>query len=389
VTTGGGVSGGGAAVETRIGTVAGMAATAALAGDPAPRSPSRARSRACASGRTTGCNWRMARARPSRCKASLTATSHTLELIDLGSILETTGSSAVTVTIPDEASVPFEIGTLVNVTQVGAGIATVTAAAGRVAQWRDRRLGRARWPMVRRSARQARGGCLGHPGRAGGGRRMSLLMMRAAILAQGGDTGPPVDIGSAWELDVTRRPRATRSRMATRPRSTPRAAAITAAGCRPPRRSCPRTGGATGRCSAPRRCCQFDGYLGVVSDEQREEYDAGNNPITLGSIGYRGNGTLWSSNTGHRQSAPDRACPLWGGRCGDVRVRSRHRQPLGRAERYLARRSGERRADMDRRAQRRLLSPGPGARSGRWRHAALAALAVQLSGAARRAGAGL
>ena len=33
VTTGGGVSGGGAAVETRIGTVAGMAATAALAGD--------------------------------------------------------------------------------------------------------------------------------------------------------------------------------------------------------------------------------------------------------------------------------------------------------------------------------------------------------------------
>ncbi len=61
---------------------------------------------------------------------TLTGTAHTLELIDLGSILETTGSSAVTVTIPDEASVPFEIGALVNVTQVGAGIATVTAAAG-------------------------------------------------------------------------------------------------------------------------------------------------------------------------------------------------------------------------------------------------------------------
>lgn len=54
---------------------------------------------------------------------TLTATSHTLETIDLGSILETTGSSAVTVTIPPEASVPFEIGTLVNITQVGAGIA--------------------------------------------------------------------------------------------------------------------------------------------------------------------------------------------------------------------------------------------------------------------------
>lgn len=61
---------------------------------------------------------------------TLTASSHTLEAVDLGSILETTGSSAVTVTIPPEASVPFEIGTLVNVTQVGAGIATVAAAPG-------------------------------------------------------------------------------------------------------------------------------------------------------------------------------------------------------------------------------------------------------------------
>lgn len=61
---------------------------------------------------------------------TLTATSHTLEAVDLGSILETTGSSAVTVTIPTEATVPFEIGALINVTQVGAGIATVVAAAG-------------------------------------------------------------------------------------------------------------------------------------------------------------------------------------------------------------------------------------------------------------------
>ena len=61
---------------------------------------------------------------------TLTATEHVLELADQGCILETTGSSAVTVTIPPEASVPFEIGTLVNVTQVGAGIATVAAATG-------------------------------------------------------------------------------------------------------------------------------------------------------------------------------------------------------------------------------------------------------------------
>lgn len=61
---------------------------------------------------------------------TLTATSHTLDAIDQGSILETTGSSVVTVTIPDEATVPFETGTLVNITQVGAGVTTVTAAAG-------------------------------------------------------------------------------------------------------------------------------------------------------------------------------------------------------------------------------------------------------------------
>ncbi len=61
---------------------------------------------------------------------TLTASSYTLEMVDLGSILETTGSSAVTVTIPPEAEIPFEIGTLINVTQVGAGIATVAAAPG-------------------------------------------------------------------------------------------------------------------------------------------------------------------------------------------------------------------------------------------------------------------
>jgi hypothetical protein len=61
---------------------------------------------------------------------TLTATAHTLELGDQGCILETTGAIAVTVTIPGEAIVPFEIGTLINITQVGAGLATVQAAAG-------------------------------------------------------------------------------------------------------------------------------------------------------------------------------------------------------------------------------------------------------------------
>ena len=61
---------------------------------------------------------------------TLTATSHTLELADTGAILETTGSSAVTVTIPPAAAVPFETGTLINITQVGAGVTTVAAAPG-------------------------------------------------------------------------------------------------------------------------------------------------------------------------------------------------------------------------------------------------------------------
>ena len=61
---------------------------------------------------------------------TLTAAAHTLEVIDTGCIIETTGSSAVTITIPSEASVPFEIGALINITQIGAGIATVAASTG-------------------------------------------------------------------------------------------------------------------------------------------------------------------------------------------------------------------------------------------------------------------
>lgn len=61
---------------------------------------------------------------------TLTGTAHVLELSDTGSILETTGSSAVTLTIPPETTVPFETGTLINVTQVGTGGTTVAAAPG-------------------------------------------------------------------------------------------------------------------------------------------------------------------------------------------------------------------------------------------------------------------
>jgi hypothetical protein len=61
---------------------------------------------------------------------TLTGASHTLEAIDLGCIIETTGSSAVTMTLPTEAMVPFETGALINITQVGSGGTTIQAAAG-------------------------------------------------------------------------------------------------------------------------------------------------------------------------------------------------------------------------------------------------------------------
>jgi hypothetical protein len=55
---------------------------------------------------------------------------HTLELVDTGCILETSGASPVTITIPPDAAVPFEVGTLISVTQGGSGAVTVVAGAG-------------------------------------------------------------------------------------------------------------------------------------------------------------------------------------------------------------------------------------------------------------------
>lgn len=127
---------------------------------------------------------------------------------------------------------------------------------------------------------------------------MSLLMMRAAILAQGGDTAPPADIGSVWHLDATRRPpgytlsddnqtAVNTSGGTNYMRWVPSAKAILPSDGRRYWEVLCAASGAT----------SFDGYMGVVSAAQREEFNTGNNPITLGSIAYRGNGTLWSSNT--------------------------------------------------------------------------------------------
>ena len=127
---------------------------------------------------------------------------------------------------------------------------------------------------------------------------MGLLLARAGVLAQGGLVAPPLDPGVAWQLDSTRKPAGytlsdgnqtaiNTSGGANYPRWVPSAKGIT------------RWGGKRywEVLCAPGGAASFDGYLGVVSAEQREEFNIGNNPITRGSIGYRGNGTLWSSNT--------------------------------------------------------------------------------------------
>ena len=141
--------------------------------------------------------------------------------------------------------------------------------------------------------------------------------MRAAILAQGGaETGPPVDIGSAWELDATRTP-------AGYTLSDGNKTAINTSGGSDYRRWVPSAKAlrpTDGRrywevLCADSGSVEFNGYLGVVSAEQREDFDAGDNPITLGSIGYRGNGTLWSSNTA---SASQRVSGLAPFGAGDV-----------------------------------------------------------------------
>lgn len=57
-------------------------------------------------------------------------TTYTLDLSDAGLIVELANASAITLTIPAEASVDFPVGTLIGVRQTGAGTVTIAGAGG-------------------------------------------------------------------------------------------------------------------------------------------------------------------------------------------------------------------------------------------------------------------
>jgi hypothetical protein len=146
---------------------------------------------------------------------------------------------------------------------------------------------------------------------------MSLLMQRAGILAQStAPVPPPVSSGSAWALDSTRTP-------AGYTLSDSDQTAINTAGGSDYRRWVPSAKAITpadGRrywevACAPSGAGSFNGYMGVISAQERDAFDADTNPVTRGSIGWRGNGTLWASDTA---SAAQRLTGLPSFGAGDV-----------------------------------------------------------------------
>lgn len=59
-----------------------------------------------------------------------TGTSYTLQLSDLGMVIEMDNAADNVVTVPDEATVPFPDGTLIGVDQLGDGVTSIEAAVG-------------------------------------------------------------------------------------------------------------------------------------------------------------------------------------------------------------------------------------------------------------------
>jgi hypothetical protein len=59
-----------------------------------------------------------------------TGTTYTLAAGDAGELVTLSNASAITLTVPTNATVPFAIGTQITITQAGAGQVTVAAAVG-------------------------------------------------------------------------------------------------------------------------------------------------------------------------------------------------------------------------------------------------------------------
>jgi len=59
-----------------------------------------------------------------------TGTTYTLALTDAGKAVECNNAAAISLTVPPNSTVPFPIGSVVEILQVGAGAVTIVAGAG-------------------------------------------------------------------------------------------------------------------------------------------------------------------------------------------------------------------------------------------------------------------
>ena len=64
--------------------------------------------------------------------ATITSSNYTIQLTDLGKLVEIDNATACTLTVPTNASVAFSVGDRIDVLQIGAGQVTITPVSGTV-----------------------------------------------------------------------------------------------------------------------------------------------------------------------------------------------------------------------------------------------------------------
>lgn len=74
--------------------------------------------------------WKNSPTNPSVIGGTVKTANYTLVLNDAGQIIELNSATAITVTIPADASVAFPIGTVLELCQLGAGQVTISGANG-------------------------------------------------------------------------------------------------------------------------------------------------------------------------------------------------------------------------------------------------------------------